>query len=171
MNIDRIAENMARLIDEWIADLEKYEFHQLRVQPHPGSWSLGQLTIHLINETRYYFEQIKNCRSSVEHAGAMSEPGKEMFRRKKFPDLKIKGTANAYNVPQPDSREKLTGQLLALKAVSDKVAREFDRNGPGGKVKHPGLGWFNAEEWYQFAEMHFQHHLQQKKRIMEFLNA
>jgi hypothetical protein len=40
-----------------------------------------------------------------------------------------------------------------------------------GKTKHPGLNYFNANEWFQFAEMHFRHHLRQKKRIEEFLKG
>jgi hypothetical protein len=38
-----------------------------------------------------------------------------------------------------------------------------------GKTKHPGLGYFSAKEWLQFANMHFRHHLRQKKRIDVFL--
>ena len=38
-----------------------------------------------------------------------------------------------------------------------------------GKTKHPGLNYFNANEWLQFAEMHLRHHLKQEKRIEEFL--
>jgi hypothetical protein len=33
-----------------------------------------------------------------------------------------------------------------------------------GKAKHPGLVYFSAIEWYQFAEMHFRHHFWQKKK-------
>jgi len=38
-----------------------------------------------------------------------------------------------------------------------------------GKSKHPGLGFFSASEWFQFAEMHLRHHLKQKERIDRFL--
>lgn len=38
-----------------------------------------------------------------------------------------------------------------------------------GKTKHPGLDYFSAIEWLQFAEMHLRHHLRQKKRIDHFL--
>jgi len=34
-----------------------------------------------------------------------------------------------------------------------------------GKTKHPGLLYFNAGEWLQFATIHLRHHLRQKKRI------
>jgi hypothetical protein len=38
-----------------------------------------------------------------------------------------------------------------------------------GKTKHPGLHYFNADEWLQFADMHFRHHVKQKKKIDDFL--
>jgi hypothetical protein len=38
-----------------------------------------------------------------------------------------------------------------------------------GKTKHPGLNYFTAKEWLQFAGMHLRHHLKQKKRIDDFL--
>ena len=52
----------------------------------------------------------------------------------------------------------MNGQVILM------TARKYK-----GKTKHPGLGYFSAEEWLQFAEMHFRHHLRQKKRIDEFL--
>ena len=41
--------------------------------------------------------------------------------------------------------------------------------GATGKTRHPGLLYFNAVEWLQFAEMHLRHHFRQKKRIDEQL--
>jgi hypothetical protein len=37
------------------------------------------------------------------------------------------------------------------------------------ETQHPGLYHFSANEWYQFAEMHFRHHVRQKKRIDDYL--
>jgi hypothetical protein len=39
------------------------------------------------------------------------------------------------------------------------------------KTKHPGFHYLNAIEWLQFIEMHFRHHLKQKKRIDKYLNS
>jgi hypothetical protein len=38
-----------------------------------------------------------------------------------------------------------------------------------GKTKYPGLNYFTAKEWLQFAGIHLRHHLKQKKRIDDFL--
>jgi hypothetical protein len=76
-------------IDSWIKELEQYDFIQLCAKPSPTSWSLGQVCMHLIENTNYYVDQIKMC--------------------------------------------------------------------------------VNAREWFQFADMHFRHHLRQKKRIEKFL--
>ncbi|MDB5279911.1 MAG: DinB family protein [Ferruginibacter sp.] len=40
-----------------------------------------------------------------------------------------------------------------------------------GKTKHPGLDYFSATEWLQFVDIHFRHHLRQKKRIDDFLKS
>jgi len=51
----------------------------------------------------------------------------------------------------------------------EQAAELISSNQPKGKSKHPGLGYFSAEEWLQFAEMHFRHHLTQKKLIDNYL--
>ena len=36
-----------------------------------------------------------------------------------------------------------------------------------GKTQHPGLGFLDALEWYQYTEMHMRHHIRQKDRILK----
>jgi hypothetical protein len=43
-------------------------------------------------------------------------------------------------------------------------------NSGKGKTRHPGLLYFSAPEWLQFAEMHLRHHFLQKQRIDAFLS-
>lgn len=59
--------------------------------------------------------------------------------------------------------------LTNLKDEINKVEILISKSSFKGKTKHPGLGYFNASEWLRFAEMHFRHHLKQKKRIDDFL--
>ncbi len=44
-------------IDIWIKELKQYDFIQLCAKPSPKSWSLGQVYMHLIEDTNYYIEQ------------------------------------------------------------------------------------------------------------------
>jgi hypothetical protein len=37
------------------------------------------------------------------------------------------------------------------------------------KTAHPAFGFLNAREWFHLIEMHFRHHLRQKKRLDRFL--
>lgn len=47
-----LIEDFNRTIDIWIKQLDQYSFKQLRAKPSPTSWSLGQVYIHLIDETK-----------------------------------------------------------------------------------------------------------------------
>lgn len=158
-------------IDTWIRELDQYNFTRLCTKPAPNSWSLGQLYIHLIEDTNYYLEQIKICVSADDHATEEAAPAaKTMFHNNDFPDEAIEGApANAY-IPQPDNKEQLMGRLLNLKEAIQQAGKLISTSSYKGKTKHPGLGYFNANEWLQFAEMHFRHHRRQKKRIDDFLN-
>ena len=51
------------------------------------------------------------------------------------------------------------------------VAIIINENSLQGKTQHPGLGYFNATEWLQFATMHLRHHFKQKKRIEEYFSS
>jgi hypothetical protein len=92
-----------------------------------------------------------------------------MLLNNEFPDEIIEGPPSNFFTPQSDSKEDLVNKLVNLKDEISKAARLISESSFKGKTKHPGLNYFNASEWYQFAHMHFRHHLRQKKRIEDFL--
>jgi hypothetical protein len=159
------------IINAWINELEHYSFEQLCAKP-PGSWSLGQVYMHLVADTDFYLKQAKACFNSVDHLDEeASAIAKEMFLNNDFPDAIIEGApSNAY-LMQPESKEQLMKDLLNLKEELNRLGILIPQTIHKGKTKHPGLGYFSAEEWLQFAEMHFRHHLRQKKRIDAFLKV
>ncbi len=76
-----IIEEFNHSIDIWIKELEQYDFNQSCVKPSPDSWSLGQVCMHLINESNYYLEQIKFCLSNNDNVNEdLSSHAKTMFR-------------------------------------------------------------------------------------------
>lgn len=159
------------IINTWISELEHYSFARLCIKPN-NSWSLGQLYMHLVADTNFYIEQAKACLNSSEHLTEEALPfAKKMFLNNDFPDAIIEGApSNAY-IPQPESKEQLMKDLLNLKEEINQVGVLVSQTTVRGKTKHPGLGYFSAEEWLQFAGMHFRHHLRQKKRIDAFLET
>lgn len=159
-------------IAAYIIELDRYNLAQLCAKPSPTSWSLGQMYLHLIADTRFYLGQIKICISNNDHAEEQAAPhAKAMFARNEFPDEFIEGAPANALIPQPQSKEHLLNELLALKTEMNAVANLISGSPFRGKTKHPGLHYFSATEWLQFADMHFRHHLRQKKRIDDFLKA
>jgi hypothetical protein len=108
----------------------------------------------------------------MDHVAEEASPAAQtMFRNNAFPDMVIEGApSNAY-IMQPESKEQLVKDLLNLKEEMNRVGALISQTIALGKTKHPGLGYFSAEEWLQFAGMHFRHHLRQKKRIDAFLKV
>ena len=158
-------------MDSWVAELQQYKFDELLVKPNAASWSLGQVYIHLIEETKYYIEQIEFCLNRGEYASEkMRENTRAMFLKNEFPDVKIKGDPFiSENVQQPVSKQELQEKMLELKQEMGLMWNRLIDTGCTGKAKHPGLGYFGGIEWVQYAGMHLRHHLKQKERIDHFL--
>jgi hypothetical protein len=166
-----VIDDLNDAIDNWIEELEQTNFVQIFAKPSPTNWSLGQVCMHLTAATNHYLEEASICLSTNENVKEeMSHNAKRMFHNNEFPDELIEGPPTNANTPQPNSKEELITGLLKLKEEIKSVRALMSTNLSKGKTKHPGLNYFNAIEWFQFAEMHFRHHERQKKRINEYLN-
>ncbi|MFA5835178.1 MAG: DinB family protein [Bacteroidota bacterium] len=160
-------------IEVWITELEYYDFDVLLVKQDCQSWSLSQVFIHLCNETEYYIEQIEICLSHDENSSEeMNETGKMMFAKNEFPDEKIKGDpVVSENLPQPKSKLQLQEKIRAVKLQMNSIWKKTNSSKHIGKTKHPGHGYFNAQDWLRYSEMHLRHHLRQKRSIDDFLKT
>lgn len=160
-------------IDLWISELEKYGMEELLDKPAEKSWSAGQVYMHLLNETEYYIEQIKECVGNNNNAQElMKEAGMKMFLANEFPDEIIKGDPGATGeIMQPENKRDLMMQMQELKLKMNELWSNVQIDDHYGKTRHPGLGYFTAKEWFQFAEMHLRHHLRQKQRIDDYLHT
>jgi len=167
-----VIEDFNQVLDSYVKELERYTFIQICTKPFPTSWSLGQVSMHLLEATHYYLDQARRCASSDDQAHEeMSPEAKIMFQNNAFPDEVMKGPPSNAATPQPTSKEKLLSDLLKLKEEMNQVTRLISSSSCKGKTKHPGLNYFNANEWLQFAQMHFCHHEKQKERIDVFLKS
>ena len=165
-------ENFNQTIDSWIDSLHHYSIDDLTMKPSPTSWSMGQLYKHLISETLYYISRIEICIASNRNSGKeMTNEGKVMLHNNSFPDERLQGGPANENIPQPSSRDGLIEEFLNLRRAMNDAAISMERTTSKGKARHPGLGYFNAADWLQFADMHMRHHLRQKARIDEFLQS
>ena len=159
---DLILQSFNNTIDQWMQALDGYTLEQLCRQPQPNRWSLGQMYKHLIDDTSWFAEQMKASLSSNENiAEPMHKHAKAMLANNSFPDIMIEGPATNTYIPQPQNKEELLQGLLSIK----NEVNNLDFTAPSGKTRHPGLLYFNALEWLQFADMHMRHHFSQKQRI------
>ncbi len=150
--------------------LSKYSIDQLQQKPDAASWSLGQLYMHLLDDTNWYFEQIENALKDNEHQfKPTSEKAKQIMETGSFGEERIIGDPQAVaNVLQPKTTEYLSSKFEQLETRAKSLWEKVRDNSPG-KSKHPGLGYFNSLQWFQFAELHLRHHFKQKDRIEESL--
>lgn len=125
--------------------------------------------VHIIDETKYYIKQTDICLHTAANSDVeMTDRAKATFAANELPDVLINGPATGKDIPQPQSAEALAKELLYIKQKINQLFNNRDED-KGGKTKHPGLGFFSALNWLQFADMHMRHHLRQKKRIDEVI--
>jgi hypothetical protein len=159
-------------IDTWIKFLDDYSLEELHRKPIAGSWSLGQVYMHIIEDTPWHIGQMREALATRENSGdEMHSNAVWMFENNQFPDMKIEGTATDENVGQPESKEELIQKLNEIKAEVNQLYHTNDFIASKGKTRHPGLLYFSALDWLKFTEMHMRHHLRQKKRIDEGLRS
>jgi hypothetical protein len=163
-------EDFNKAMDYWIAALDQYTFDQLLIKPSPETWSVGQMYIHLIDDTTFFIDQIRICILTNENAHAEALPfASAMLKNNEFPDEIIQGSPDNVFIPQPENKEQLLRDLMCIKEDMNVVVTLMEDCPFEGKSKHPGLGYFNAIEWLQFAEMHLRHHRRQKSRLDQFI--
>jgi hypothetical protein len=163
---DLILSSFNATIDQWMQVLDSYTLEQLCLQPQPGRWSLGQMYRHIIDDTTWFVEQMQASLTTNENSDQqMHKNARAMLAANAFPDIMIEGPATNTFIPQPQSKEELLQGLQSIKTAVNRL----DFTAPSGKTRHPGLLYFNAKEWLQFADMHMRHHFRQKQRIDHYL--
>ncbi|MBL7994327.1 DinB family protein [bacterium] len=174
MNLQKILTRFESVANEWLLSLDTYSEEQFTKKPDADSWSIGQAYNHLIAGTnRFHLQHIGLCLDGKgkEMKGGKKFPGKFVFLTGSFPAAKIKvPPSEAYTPKQPagiaEMRSGLTQLMEKMRETSAKIAAASDSM----KTEHPAFGYLNAHEWFAMIEMHFRHHLRQKKRLDQFLD-
>lgn len=165
-----ILDRFNETIDKWIGWLDNYTLEMLCQQPQPDSWSLGQVYVHIIDDTTWFVEQMRTCLlTNTNSEKEMHEMARVMFRNNEFPDTQLTGPSTGVSMRQPENKEELEQALTSIKDKANNLYFASDPSMSTGKTQHPGFHFFSALEWLQFAEMHMRHHFRQKKRIDDIL--
>jgi len=157
----------------WLDKLNIYNEKQLLKIPADGGWSLGQVYVHLILGNDHFF--LKNAERCLNKEGTKKGGGKNrngiiIFLLGGFPNMKYKMPKAVEVMPrQPKNIEELRGKLLKSIEFGKDISMRLENQDPKEKIRHPAFGYLNAKEWYCMCEMHFRHHLRQKKRLERLL--
>ncbi|MFE8696081.1 DinB family protein [Cytobacillus sp. FJAT-53684] len=155
------------LIETYKIELLKYSLEQLRFITADGVWSIGQMYDHVILVAMEYLDNVEACAALKEEQKlGKTESGEHFYKIGGFPPIKIK-LPDELNTPpsNSDNIEELSGRLDQVKQRLRQWESRVDAINPNYKVKHGGLGWLNAREWFDLVDMHFRHHLRQKSEL------
>jgi hypothetical protein len=160
--------DFTKIFNHWKSELENYSEKDLEKQVSADSWTLGQVYNHLIGSTLYFhLKQVLICLNSSENKNK-----KKNFKGflalniiKGFPPIKIKVPASdLYTPKRPKTKQEIIEGLMQVEKQMNETVSLFDNN-QNGKTTHPAFSFMNATEWYAIIEMHWRHHLRQKKEI------
>lgn len=168
MNTQQLQASTNAAIDYWISECEKHTLEELTARP-PDGWSLGQVGIHLwMSAKGFFFKNAEKCfaNDGTQTGGSKTFSGHLVFTFKVFPPVKYKMPKQVAVEPkQPETKEQLIAKLQEVKQMAAGYIQRMPESQPNIKIRHPFLGWLNAAEWIQLCNLHFNHHLRQKKRI------
>lgn len=168
MKMKTLLEQCNIILEDWMQALAQYKEEQLLLKPTSNSWSIGQVYMHLIEETQYYIIEMEACLASKENVTEdMSNYAKSWFQNNAFPNEQLQGMAAPL---QPKSKMQLLKSMHQLQQDLNDIGKKIADHKQTGKTQHPGHQYFNAAEWFQYAVMHIRHHWRQKERIDAFLN-
>lgn len=169
MDLQKLEKQTHETIDYWMDEFKRYSFEQITAKPSEDSWSLGQVGIHLCMSAKgFFFKNAEKClnKDGVQKGKGKSFSGHIIYTLRMFPPVKYEMPKQVAVVPkQPESKEQLIAKFEEVKQLASAYIKRIPESDPALKIKHPFLGWLNTAEWIQLCNIHFRHHLRQKKRI------
>ena len=169
MNAQKLEKQTHEAIDYWINEFSRYDFEKIIAKPSENGWSMGQVGIHLwMSAKGFFFKSAEKClnKEGTEKGKGKTFSGHIVFTLKVFPPVRYEMPQKVAVVPrQPESKGQLVAKLEEIKRMASDYIHRIPQSDPALKTKHPFLGWLNTGEWIALCNIHFRHHVRQKKRI------
>jgi hypothetical protein len=158
----------AEIARRWIDGLDDYERATLAWKNAPASWSVGQVYAHLLETTDLITslairESLGDCSLNAGKSPNIWGLGILMFG---FPPFRFPvPTIVSKQPPQPEGVEWLRREMRRVANDVHELHARADDSTCSGRYPHPRLGYLSAQQWLHFIELHWTHHLRQKRRI------
>jgi hypothetical protein len=174
MTAQEVRDRLLPLFTHYSSELDRYSEEAFFWKPNKSAWSLGQMYEHLVFSTdKLFLPKIKNCLNQTrgDEEGEKTPAGEKIFRHGSFPPIKIKVPADWQTPdPVPKPRENYRQAFTRLAGEINAISPEVAADAGVYKTRHAVMGMLTALEWFQVLEMHFRHHLRQKKELDDFLD-
>jgi hypothetical protein len=161
-----------KVLAVWEQALDGYSEADFLRKPDEDAWSIGQVYVHLVGSAKvFHLRQATQCLENPAHQNeGKTMPGRIVYFLGGMLPMRIKVPPSPqYTPPQPQSIGEIREKIAALKPLMTEMADRIAQQSGSGKTTHPAFGHLNAEEWFQLIDMHFRHHLRQKRRLDTFL--
>jgi len=165
MNVTTIETSLHKIADAYRLKLAGISDLQFQETPPIGGWSYSEVYFHIWDASMLSFELVKNCTNGI----GKERPTKLIPRLILFfgslPPAKYKApdqlAERLKKVSKAEAAALIDHFMQALEQECSKIrlASALVKN------KHPRLGYFNAEQWLRFIEIHLKHHYKQLQRI------
>lgn len=174
MNNEHTLKKFEEIAAIWEQEIAHYSLEELLKKPSEDAWSMGQLYNHLVTSgLNFHLKQVETCITSNENA-KKNKNFKSFITYNilgKLPPVKVKvPPSDAYTPKQPKNKQEILDGLVQIQQKMKETLPLLKNAKFRGKTAHPALGFLNAAQWYKLVEMHFNHHLMQKKNLDAFLN-
>lgn len=166
MKIEKIYQSVLKTADAYRQKLEKFDSKSFQTEPPIGGWSYSEVYSHIFDSSLLSLMALNNC---------INGEGKDkptIFPVKLILFLGSLPPGRKYKAPSKIAiRVKKISIAAAQQFIADfelQVAQTYPRlktANPKMKVKHPVMGYLNANQWLRFIEIHLNHHYKQLKRI------
>jgi hypothetical protein len=166
MNTSRIYKSIIKIVAAYKVKLAAIGEDDFKLTPPMGGWSYSEVYVHIFDSSLLSLMALSNAASGKGTNEKTHLAVKLILFFGSLPPGK------RYQVPNrlKDRVKKVSlteaqQMVQAFELELENVYPLIKNANASIKVKHPRLGFLNAEQWLRFIEVHLKHHLKQIKRI------
>lgn len=171
MKKEKIYQSIIKIVSSYSAKLAMMNENEFQITPPNGGWSLSEVYSHIFDSSLLSLIATEKCINGEGKFKNTTFLAKALLFFGSFPPngrykapSKIAERVKKINITA--AQQLIIDFELQLAKIFPKVASA----NPKVKIKHPKLGYLNAEQWLKFIEIHLGHHLKQLNRITKSLN-
>jgi uncharacterized damage-inducible protein DinB len=162
-------EKVLKDVDETISDLQDvfnaFEASQINIVPFEGSWTAGQLAMHMVLSNGGFAEVING---QVDETSRPVDKNIEQIKSILLDsNVKMNSPEMIYPKLKDYDQDKLLNQLEGIKKALVKAADQLDLTKTCVAFELPSLGFLTRLEAFYFVIYHTRRHTNQLKNILE----